>query len=116
MTTKPYQELRNRYFSPEEQAENDARAGEIVLELTLRELRKCLANLTQAQLAELLDVSQVQISKYEKSDDVLIGNLRRLVEAMGGELRVQARLGKRDWITLKDYSHPESDLSSPDSG
>lgn len=111
MSARPYQHLRERYFSSEERAEDDARARGIVLELTLRELRKCLADLTQAQLAEILEVSQVQISKYEKGDDILIGNLRRIVEAMGGELRVQARLGSRDWITLKNYSHPESDLS-----
>ncbi len=47
-------------------------------------------------------MSQAQISKYEKGGDVLVGKLRSVVEAMGGELRVQARLKNRDWVTLKD--------------
>ena len=112
MRAKPYRELREKYFTPDERAENDREAREIVLEITLQELRKGLANLTQAQMAEFLEVSQAQISKYEQSGDILVSTLRRIVEAMGGELRVQARLRERDWITLKDYSQPEKDLTS----
>ena len=111
MSAKPYRELREKYFTPEERAANDAEARKLVLEVTLQELRKGLADLTQEELAEFLEVSQAQISKYEKGGDVLVGKLRSIVEAMGGQLRVQARLKNRDWVTLKDYSHPERDLA-----
>lgn len=111
MSAKPYRELRKKYFTPEERAANDEEARQLVLEVTLQELRKGLANLTQEQLAEFLDVSQAQISKYEKGGDILVGTLRSIIEAMGGEVRVQARLQNRDWVTLKDYSHPEKDLT-----
>ncbi|MEE9280615.1 MAG: helix-turn-helix transcriptional regulator [Myxococcota bacterium] len=110
MRAKPYQELREKYFTPEERNANDAEARKIVLEVTLQELRKGLANLTQEQLAEFLEVSQAQISKYEKGGDMMISSLRRIVEAMGAEFRAQARLKGGDWVTLRDYSQPEKDL------
>jgi len=109
---KPYQELRDKHFTPDEQAKQDAQARELVLDYTLGELRKKLAQLTQAQLGEFLDVSQTQISKYEAGGDMLLSTLRRIVEARGGEIRVQARLTDRDWVTLRDLSHPEKDLVS----
>ena len=112
MNAKPYRELRDKYFTPEEPAADDAEARKIVLEVTLQELRKGLAELTQEQLAEFLEVSQAQISKYEKGGDILISKLRSVIQAMGCEFRVQARLRDREWVTLKDYSHPEKELVS----
>jgi transcriptional regulator with XRE-family HTH domain len=105
---RPYQELRDRLFTPEQQAKNDAKGRQIVREVTLRELRKSLAQFTQEELAEQLDVSQAQISKFEKGGDILVSNLRAFVEAMGGELRVQARLEDGDWVILEDYSSSDS--------
>ena len=111
MRAKPYRELRKKYFTPDERAENARKAKKIILGITLQELRKSLANLTQEQIAEVLNVSQAQISKYEQGGDILVSKLRCVVEAMGGELRIQARLKSNDWITLKDYNQPEKDLT-----
>jgi len=110
MRAKPYRELREKYFTPDERAENDRAAHKIVFDVTLRELRKGLAGMTQEQMAEFMEVSQAQISKYEKGGDILVSRLRRIIEAMGGELRIQARLRSHDWVTLKDYNKPERDL------
>ncbi len=101
---RPYQELRDRHFTPEEQAKHEAEGRKIVREVTLREMRKLMAQFTQAELAEMLGVSQAQVCKFEKGGDILVSRLRLFVEAMGGELRVQARLEDGEWVTLEDYS------------
>jgi hypothetical protein len=42
-------------------------------------------------LAELLGVSQAEVSKMERRSELYIGTLRKFVEAMNGELVLAAR-------------------------
>jgi transcriptional regulator with XRE-family HTH domain len=101
MNAKPYQELRDKLFTPEEQAASDVEAQRIVFEATLQQLRKALG-LTQAQVAKALRVSQAQISKYETASDMMLSRLRCMLEAMGCELRILARpRGHEDWVELE---------------
>ncbi|GAA1469605.1 helix-turn-helix domain-containing protein [Nocardiopsis exhalans] len=60
----------------------------------LRELREA-ADLTQVQLAERLHVSQNRVSGIERGeiDRAQVDTLRRYVEALGGELRVEVEIG-----------------------
>lgn len=60
----------------------------------LRALREQAA-LTQVELAKRLQVSQNRVSRMEQGDinRVQIDTLRRYVEAVGGELRVEVELG-----------------------
>lgn len=60
----------------------------------LRELRE-LSELTQVQLAERLNISQNRVSSIERGDigRSQIETLRRYVEALGGELRVEVEIG-----------------------
>lgn len=60
----------------------------------LRELRESLS-LTQVQLAERTGVSQNRISRLEHGDiqRVQVDTLRKYVEAIGGQLRVEVLLG-----------------------
>lgn len=62
----------------------------------LRELREAL-NLTQVELAELLDVSQNRVSRLEHGDleRTQVDTLRRYVEALGGRLHVEVEIGDR---------------------
>ena len=59
-------------------------------EMTLAELRQA-RQLTQEALGATLHVGQPAVAKLEKRTDMYVGNLRRFVEAMGGELDVVAR-------------------------
>ena len=59
-------------------------------EMTLAELRQA-RQLTQATLSATLHVGQAAVAKMEKRTDMYVGNLRRFVEAMGGQLDVVAR-------------------------
>ncbi len=60
----------------------------------LRELREGM-NLTQVELAKRLRVSQNRVSRLEGGDieRSQIDTLRRYVEAVGGQLRVEAEFG-----------------------
>lgn len=53
----------------------------------LREARR----LSQAELASRLSINQGACSRMERRSDMLIGTLRNVVEAMGGELFLMAR-------------------------
>ena len=53
----------------------------------LREARR----LSQAELASRLSINQGACSRMERRSDMLIGTLRNAIEAMGGELYLEAR-------------------------
>ena len=67
-----------------------------LLSIDLRELRK-VAGKTQVEVAEVLKMSQGQVSLTERREDHLLSTLRRYVEALGGELKVVADFGDRQY-------------------
>jgi predicted transcriptional regulator len=62
----------------------------------LRELREAL-DLTQVEIAKLLDVSQNRVSRLEHGDieRTQVDTLRRYVEAVGGRLHVEVEIADR---------------------
>lgn len=62
----------------------------------LRELREAL-DLTQVDIAKLLDVSQNRVSRLEHGDieRTQVDTLRRYVEAVGGQLHVEVEIADR---------------------
>jgi DNA-binding transcriptional regulator YiaG len=77
-------------MSPESQARAAAAAEKLRKELPLVEVRRQL-NLSQQALAERMGVSRASVSRFERQSGVQLRNLRRIVEAMGGELEITAR-------------------------
>jgi DNA-binding transcriptional regulator YiaG len=78
----------------------EQRGAELIQEeMTLMQLRKDL-NLTQEQMANLLEKKQAEVSKFEKRGDMLVSTLRSYIRALGGELELIARLPGRDPIKL----------------
>ena len=74
-------------------AQTDAVARKVAAlraDMSLAELRQA-RQLTQETLSGTLHVGQAAVAKMEKRTDMYVGNLRRFVEAMGGELDVIAR-------------------------
>jgi len=78
-------------MSPEARARSGAKAERMIQEMALDELRTAL-DLTQEQLADVLHVRQAAISKVERRSDMFISTLRKIIEAMGGELEIRAIL------------------------
>lgn len=66
-----------------------------VITMGLAELRKA-GGMTQADLAVAAEMSQGELSKAERREDHLVSTLRRVVTALGGELRVTAVFGDRE--------------------
>ena len=62
----------------------------------LAEMRTA-AGLTQAELAEVLGVSQARVSKIEHGEISGIDIVRAYVAALGGTIDVVARIGDRSW-------------------
>jgi DNA-binding XRE family transcriptional regulator len=69
-----------------------ARANERTV--SLRELRTSLG-MTQAQLAEALDATQSEVCRIEQRDDIRLSTLRKVVQAMGGDVEVTAVVGQK---------------------
>jgi len=86
---------------PEERKEKiQARAKELEAEyLTLQELRKT-AGLTQAHISETLNMPQSNVSRLEKSADMLLSTLRGYVESIGGQLHLTVELPDKPPIIL----------------
>ena len=78
-------------MTPERRARIERGAQEDVAEMLLSEIRG-LAGLTQQQLAESIGIRQPTLSQLESNDDMQISTLRRIVEALGGELEIVANL------------------------
>jgi transcriptional regulator with XRE-family HTH domain len=82
-------------------AEIDRRFNELVNEVeSLRELRR-ISEISQAKIAETLNISQPAVSKIEKQTDMYLSTLRSYVEAMGGELEVVIRLPSHGPVKVK---------------
>lgn len=81
-----------------------ARAAELIAEeMTLRDLRKA-RDLTQARLAEMLDIGQDSVSRLEQRSDLMLSTLRGYVAALGGRLELIAKFPDRPDVALSGLS------------
>jgi len=83
-----YKELQAK-MDPASLAENRQRVREELQRMALEELRRA-KQLTQADLAEMLDVPQSSISRIEQRADMYLSTLRNYIHAIGGVLQIQA--------------------------
>ena len=93
-------ELENK-MSPESRSRAEALSKNMMAEMLLAEIRKFMG-LTQEELAGTLDITQPSLSKLENQDDMHISTLRRLIEALGGDLEIIAHLPKGD-IRIRQF-------------
>jgi transcriptional regulator with XRE-family HTH domain len=80
-------------------------AQAMLLELNLQELRQLCTKLTQKEVAELLDVTQAYVSKFERREDMLLSTLYAYVHSLGGELELHARLPGRKAVRITQFDH-----------
>jgi transcriptional regulator with XRE-family HTH domain len=104
-----FEELRAK-MDPERRARNFARAQQILLEMSLKELREAL-NVSQEDLAARQNIRQANVSKLEKRTNAYISTLKSTIEALGGQLDIIARFPDGD-VKLTNFSS-ESECSEP---
>jgi transcriptional regulator with XRE-family HTH domain len=76
-------------MDPARRSENRQRVRDELQGMALDELRSA-KQLTQADMAEMLDVPQSSISRIERRADMYLSTLRNYIHAMGGVLQIQA--------------------------
>lgn len=101
---KPFKNLVTR-MSPEAQKQVKERAEAMLLELNLQDLRQHYTELTQEDVAELLDVTQAYVSKFERRGDMLLSTLYSYIRALGGELEIRARVPGHDEVRITQFEH-----------
>jgi DNA-binding XRE family transcriptional regulator len=77
-------------MKPDTRTRLEAEGQRLSDDLHLSQLRKA-RGLTQETMAELLGVSQAEVSKMERRTELYVGTLRKFIEAMNGELVIAAR-------------------------
>lgn len=88
-------------LTPEQKAEVEARADELILEeLSLRALRKGLKR-TQTDVAEALGIGQDTVSRLESRCNIMVSTLDRYIRAIGGEVSIVAEFPDRPPVKLK---------------
>ncbi len=86
---------------PESRARAEAKSQQLREEMDLAELRRA-HQLSQEELGQALKVGQASVAKLEKRTDMYVSTLRRMIEAMGGELEIVARFRDRS-IRIKSF-------------
>ncbi|HEV8606312.1 MAG TPA: helix-turn-helix transcriptional regulator [Tepidisphaeraceae bacterium] len=97
-------------MSPERRARIDKAVRQDLERMLLVELRK-LSGMTQVQLAKSLGIKQPTLSQLESQDDMQISTLRRIIEALGGELEIIATL-PTGRIALSQFKEPRRKRSA----
>ena len=87
--SKPFNELL-KDMSPERRERIRLKTEVMKNEMALSELRQAL-DLTQEDLAKSLHMKQAAISKFEHQSDIYLSTLRRILFAMGAELKIVAQ-------------------------
>ena len=90
MMPRNFKELEAQ-MTPERRTRAEIKAKEIIADMLLAEIRKQMG-LTQKQLAKELNITQPTLSKIESQEDMQIGTLSRIIEALGGKLELIAHL------------------------
>lgn len=90
MKKKPFSELSKEVRKrPGAAAEIDARKRAIVSAVRLAELRQQIGK-TQTELAQVLEMTQANVSRIEHSENLYLRTLADYVGALGGHIEVNA--------------------------
>ena len=97
---REWKEIAAEHFSPAELAEIREAAVKESIELDLKALREKLG-LTQVQAAALFEMTQPELSRFERREDHLLSSLRRYVNSLGGTLKIVAEINNQT-VTLAE--------------
>lgn len=93
---KSFSELKEK-MSPQRREKIEDRAQALLIGMALQELRQT-RQLTQQELAKILNINQAALSKMENQTDIRVSTLRRLLSAMGANLKIVAEFPEGDVV------------------
>ncbi|HEX6000259.1 MAG TPA: XRE family transcriptional regulator [Hyphomicrobiaceae bacterium] len=96
-----------RKFTPRRKASVARRVAVLKTEMVLAELRQARQR-SQEDLARALKVKQPAVAKLEKRTDMYVSNLRRYVEALGGQLKITAEFPEGE-VVIRNFG----DIDAP---
>ncbi len=99
---KSFNELKEK-MSPERREKIEDQAQAILISMALQELRQT-RHLTQRDLANILNMNQAALSKMENQSDMRVSTLRKLIEAMGGTLKIVAEFPEGE-VVINQFEH-----------
>jgi len=79
--------------------------------MALQELRQAL-DLTQDELANSLEMKQSAISKFESQSDIYISTLRKILFAMGADLKIIAKFPEGE-VLINQFDEIRRDTAEP---
>lgn len=96
MGTTDWKDLKKARYAgaPAELEKIEQDVDRSVLEMNLASLRE-LAGKSQGDVAAVVEMSQGELSRVERRSDHLVSTLRKIVEGLGGELEITAKLGNK---------------------
>jgi transcriptional regulator with XRE-family HTH domain len=103
-----FKELQEK-MAPASRSDNRQRVREELQRMALDELRSA-KQLTQADMAELLDVPQSSISRIERRADMYLSTLRNYIHAMGGALQIQAVFPDGGTVVIDRFGDYENQM------
>ena len=104
MAHNSFNKLRSK-MSPEQLAQVEVKAKNMMAEMLLSEIRKEVG-LTQKDLAEAMGIKQPSLSKLETQEDMQVSTLKRLVNALGGQLEIVAHMPNGD-VRIRQFGEPQ---------
>lgn len=75
--------------------------------LTLQELRK-RQKVTQEDIAKLLGINQENVSRMERRENIRLSTLKDYIEALGGEVQIQAVFPDNQIVNIVSRSSLET--------
>ena len=91
---RKWADIKNERLTPEQIEESRKWVEKEIIKMNLSEVRK-LAGKTQVEVSKAAKMTQGELSIFEKREDHLVSNLRRVIEALGGKLEIIARFGDK---------------------
>jgi predicted XRE-type DNA-binding protein len=103
-----FKELQDKMDSAS-RAANRQQVRDELQRMALDELRSA-KQLTQADMAEMLDVPQSSISRIERRADMYLSTLRNYIHAMGGVLQIQAVFPDGGAVVIDRFGEYENQM------
>ena len=83
-------------MSADRRTANASAAADMNREYVLAQIRREIG-ITQVELADRLNITQPTYAAFERSGNLRIGTLQKIVSALGGILKLQVEIGGKDY-------------------